>query len=240
LTNPSLSPMYGPLENLPQRQFTSARLKFEAAGTATSDVMYAFDTDIGLTKYQCISDRMSHDQHGQLIKWLDDSWAGRSQIAPVFCWLLKPGHHLIETLKEKGFLGDCMGYVQLSVVDSTTVQLGAVIAKNAQGIGIATEACCALIELAQGYKGVQAIQGVCHPKNERSVALLSRLGFEKEGQTDVSSFPNYNGSEIGPVHQSPIDIWRLRRRQDGTWPLSPSFTPTSQDLNTTFTNPQTS
>jgi hypothetical protein len=131
-TKVSLPNHYQPFDVLPAAVFASDFLTFEIALNKDTETLFSFDSDRDLAKYQCLRSDMSLDEYtANITSWLDSGFAGRCPQAPIFTWLLKGSPELLAKLAARGFSGEHLGYVQLSVVDSTTVQLGAVIAKNA-------------------------------------------------------------------------------------------------------------
>jgi RimJ/RimL family protein N-acetyltransferase len=57
------------------------------------------------------------------------------------------------------------------------VELGFVLARHAQGRGLATEAARAWPDVASGELGLHRLTAVIHPDNAASRALVTRLGF---------------------------------------------------------------
>ncbi|SDY56769.1 Acetyltransferase (GNAT) domain-containing protein [Geodermatophilus africanus] len=57
------------------------------------------------------------------------------------------------------------------------VELGYVIARHAQGRGLATEAARAWLDVALDELGLRRLTAVVHPDNAPSQALATRLGF---------------------------------------------------------------
>ena len=57
------------------------------------------------------------------------------------------------------------------------VELGFVLARHAQGRGLATEAARAWLHVASGELGLHRLTAVVHPDNAPSRALVTRLGF---------------------------------------------------------------
>jgi RimJ/RimL family protein N-acetyltransferase len=63
-----------------------------------------------------------------------------------------------------------------------TVELGVWIVSQAEGKGVATAACRALIELAHGELRAERIEWQVAPENVRSRRLAEKLGFQFEGR----------------------------------------------------------
>ncbi len=62
-----------------------------------------------------------------------------------------------------------------------TAEIGYTLHSWARRKGYATEAAAALIEYLVDVTGVHRIEAATHPDNERSIAVLTRLGFQPEG-----------------------------------------------------------
>ena len=63
-----------------------------------------------------------------------------------------------------------------------TVELGAVVAQNRQGRGLATEVCRAVLGYADTVLKKRHVYARIHPENEPSIRLVRRLGFERTGR----------------------------------------------------------
>jgi RimJ/RimL family protein N-acetyltransferase len=59
-------------------------------------------------------------------------------------------------------------------------EIGFVFAPEVQGNGIALEACTAALELAFKDFGWHRVEGICDDRNEKSAALMTRLGMRRE------------------------------------------------------------
>jgi RimJ/RimL family protein N-acetyltransferase len=62
------------------------------------------------------------------------------------------------------------------------LEVGYWLRKDAVGQGLATEMASATVQLAFRYDPISRLDLVCHPENERSVAMAKRLGFTFEGR----------------------------------------------------------
>jgi RimJ/RimL family protein N-acetyltransferase len=93
-----------------------------------------------------------------------------------------PGHWFTfaAELKETGAL---VGHVALSVKgdDQRQAEIGFTFAREHQGRGLAREAAEAVLDYAFGVLGLHRVVAVADCENERSVALLDRLGMRREG-----------------------------------------------------------
>lgn len=61
-------------------------------------------------------------------------------------------------------------------------ELGFLISKEYQGIGLAYEVCSAIIEYAKKELGFDTLQALVHPDNTKSISLLRKLGFSVTDQ----------------------------------------------------------
>jgi len=60
-------------------------------------------------------------------------------------------------------------------------EITVLLSREARGRGLATRAFALLIEWGVRDLEMKRIQAVVHPENARSIAMLERLGFEREG-----------------------------------------------------------
>lgn len=83
-------------------------------------------------------------------------------------------------LKETGVM---IGHVALSVKadDHRQAEIGFTFARGHQGRGLAREAAESVLGYAFGVLGLHRVAAVTDCENERSVALLGRLGMRREG-----------------------------------------------------------
>ena len=68
--------------------------------------------------------------------------------------------------------------------------LGYSLDSDLEGKGYMAEAVTAVIQFGFGQLNLRRIEACCMPANERSIALLDRLGFEREGLLRSSYFVN--------------------------------------------------
>jgi RimJ/RimL family protein N-acetyltransferase len=64
---------------------------------------------------------------------------------------------------------------------SANIELGCWVVSSAQGTGVASAACLAVVELARSELGVERIEWRTTTVNERSRRLAEKLGFKHEG-----------------------------------------------------------
>jgi RimJ/RimL family protein N-acetyltransferase len=81
--------------------------------------------------------------------------------------------------------GSLMGYCHLHTPDPgdpDVVEVGYLLIPQAQGAGNATRAMRLLMDWAFAELGIARMQALVDPSNDRSVAVLLRVGFEQEGR----------------------------------------------------------
>lgn len=93
-----------------------------------------------------------------------------------------PGRY--EWLIEHAHGGDVIGWVSLRIAEGRQEngEIGYSLLKEHRGKGYATEAVRALVDVAFARARVSLLRAYCLPENERSRALLERLGFRQDGR----------------------------------------------------------
>ena len=93
-----------------------------------------------------------------------------------------PGQWFTFAAELKG-TGELVGHVALSVKadDQRQAEIGFTFARGQQGRGLAREAAEAVLDYAFGVLGLHRVVAITDCENERSVALLERLGMRREG-----------------------------------------------------------
>ncbi len=93
-----------------------------------------------------------------------------------------PGRY--EWLIERAGIEEPIGWVSLRIGEGTqeSGELGYSLVEEQRGQGYATEAVRALVNAAFALAGLHVVRAYCLPENERSRALLKRLGFREEGR----------------------------------------------------------
>lgn len=81
-------------------------------------------------------------------------------------------------LKETGTL---IGHVALSTREDAQAEIGFTLARSAHGKSLAFEAAACVIEYAFTKLKLHRLTAIADCENERSVALLERLGMRREG-----------------------------------------------------------
>jgi len=81
-------------------------------------------------------------------------------------------------LKATGVL---IGHIALKMEDQQQAEIGFTFARAYQGQGLACEAATCVLNYAFTKLGIHRVVAITDCENERSVALLSRLGMRREG-----------------------------------------------------------
>lgn len=77
----------------------------------------------------------------------------------------------------------CLGLVNYhdGHIRSRRASIGYIIDPACQGRGIATEAVTAMLDFCFAELGLHRLEAFIHPDNQRSLRLIERLGFRREG-----------------------------------------------------------
>lgn len=88
-----------------------------------------------------------------------------------------------ETVISIIFRGELIGIISVKKVDwaNRIAEIGYWIAAQYQGRGIITKSCCAVIDYAFSYIGINRIEIKCGVGNEKSCHIPQRLNFKFEG-----------------------------------------------------------
>lgn len=78
-----------------------------------------------------------------------------------------------------------IGDVGLCLVNSQTAEIGFTLARPWQGMGLAHEAVSAIMEVLLRTARIRTMQANVDTRNVKSIALLTRLGFEYKRTTQV-------------------------------------------------------
>ena len=91
--------------------------------------------------------------------------------------------------------GRLLGSTGLEFENAQRASTGYVLAEDAWGQGVATEACDAMVGLAR-FVGVRELATFCHPDHAASQRVLAKCGFRHVGErVQHGAFPNL---EIDP------------------------------------------
>ncbi|POH60939.1 GNAT family N-acetyltransferase [Arthrobacter glacialis] len=95
--------------------------------------------------------------------------------------LQTPGQWL-DLAVEHGPTNEAVGEVLLKwdAANPLRGEIGFVFSPAVQGLGIAFAACTAALEIAFGHFGWHRVEGICDDRNEKSAALMTRLGMRQE------------------------------------------------------------
>lgn len=103
------------------------------------------------------------------------------------------GPYLIESRAD----GRLLGGTGLGFDSRETASTGYVLARDAWGVGYATEALGAMVELAASLR-VTRLYSFCHPDHRASIRVLEKCGFVREPATCRIVFPNLAPGEHLP------------------------------------------
>jgi RimJ/RimL family protein N-acetyltransferase len=81
-------------------------------------------------------------------------------------------------LKETGTL---IGHVALKMLEDNQAEIGFTLAREAQGLGLAHEAAACVLDYVFEQLKLHRVVAITDCENERSIALLARLGMRREG-----------------------------------------------------------
>lgn len=116
----------------------------------------------------------------------------------------------ISRLSDGALLGGItLGHVRRGV--SQSAQIGYWIGEEHAGQGYMSEGLKLLCEYSFTRHGLHRLEAACIPSNDRSIRLLEKTGFEREGL--LRSYLKINGkwqdhilfSQINPLHERPSD-----------------------------------
>ncbi|AIY02473.1 hypothetical protein ART_2874 [Arthrobacter sp. PAMC 25486] len=95
--------------------------------------------------------------------------------------LSTPGQWL-DLAVEHGNSAEVVGEVLLKwdVANPQRGEIGFVFSPKVQGRGIAHAACAAALNIAFNHFGWHRVEGICDDRNEKSAALMTRLGMRRE------------------------------------------------------------
>ncbi len=141
---------------------------------------YASDPEV--TKYLGWPRHRSIDDTKAFLAFSDQEWER---------W--PAGPYVIESRDGRQLLGSTGLAFESSVVAAT----GYVLARDAWGLGYATEALRAMVTLAHDLS-LERLYALVHPANAASVRVLDKCGFTNEGLTsEPHKYPNLDSGEPG-------------------------------------------
>ena len=137
---------------------------------------YASDPDV--TRYLSWPVHVSIDQTRAFLTFSDDEWRR---------W---PAGPYLAFSREDGVL---VGGTGLAFETATRAATGYVLARDAWGRGLATEALQAMVDVAR-HAGVRRLYAICHIDHRPSARVLEKCGFEREAVLRrFLQFPNLEG-----------------------------------------------
>lgn len=112
-------------------------------------------------------------------------------------WTKWPVGPLLITCQRDGTI---LGSTGLAFETSYRASTGFVLAKDAWGSGFASEALAAVVNIATTLS-VRRLYALCHVQHEKSVRVLERCGFDREGTLRKHTvFPNLGMAEPQDVY----------------------------------------
>jgi [ribosomal protein S5]-alanine N-acetyltransferase len=155
------------------------------ADAPTVFTRYASDPEVtrwlGWARHRAVADTEA------FVRWSDEVWAR----APA-------GPYLIESRAD----GQLLGGTGLDFEAPWRVTTGYVLATDAWGRGVATEATQAMAELADAL-GVRRLSALCHVDHRASSRVLEKCGFLREGVLRrYLVFPN-----LDPAEPADVECW---------------------------------
>jgi ribosomal-protein-serine acetyltransferase len=109
------------------------------------------------------------------------------------------------------FQGAFAGVIGFQRIDwmNRNVEIGYWLGENFQGHGIVTKACRILVEYAFFEYQLNRVQIRCASDNKKSIAIIERLGFMKEGMTRQAEFL-YDRYVDLYIYGMTADEWKAR------------------------------
>jgi RimJ/RimL family protein N-acetyltransferase len=168
----------------------TARLVLRRPTGADAEAMFErYASDAEVTRWLGWPRHRSLDDTRLYLAWSDAQWRQ---------W--PAGPYAIEARAYGRLLGGT-GFAFESATMATT---GYVLARDAWGLGYATEALRAMADLAPAL-GVRRLVACCHPEHAASERVLAKCGFLREGTRPVdAAFPN-----LAPGRRCDVAVWSL-------------------------------
>jgi RimJ/RimL family protein N-acetyltransferase len=172
--------------------FDTARLRLRRPVLADAPAIYArYASDPEVTKWMGWPRHLSVADSEGFVRWSDVVWG----IAPA-------GPYLIE----ERTTGRLLGSTGLDLEAPWRAATGYVLARDAWGVGYATESVSAMVALAEALQ-LPRLYAVCHVEHRASARVLQKGGFVYEGILKrYIVFPNLG--EPGP---SDVECWARTR-----------------------------
>jgi RimJ/RimL family protein N-acetyltransferase len=142
------------------------------------------------------------------------SWPTHRSIADTIAFLTMSddewqrwpaGPYLVLT-RDNGKDGSLLGSTGLFYKSPTRAITGYVFAKDAWGLGYATEALLAMVDVAR-TTGVQRLEAICHAEHSPSARVLEKCGFHREEvHREHFVFPNLKPQKKSDVFSYALSI----------------------------------
>jgi ribosomal-protein-alanine N-acetyltransferase len=176
-------------DRAPERRETE-RLVLRRPLAADADAIFSrYASDAGVTRYLSWPMHRSIEDTRAFLRFSDAEWS-RWPAGPL----------LVEARDGARLLGS----TGLAFESPSTAATGYVFARDAWGLGYATEALRAVVVLAAEL-GLRRLYALCHPDHSPSQHVLEKCGFVREGLLPRhSEFPNLAPGE-------PADVLRYAR-----------------------------
>jgi RimJ/RimL family protein N-acetyltransferase len=155
---------------------TTARLVLRRPRASDAAAIFSrYSSDPDVTRYVGWPTHRSVDDTRAFLTFSDDQWA---------TW--PAGPYLVCSRSD----GTLLGSTGLMFELPHTAMTGYVLAADAWGRGVATEALSAMIEVAQ-TTGVRRLYALCHAGHRASARVLEKCGFRlEETRRSYAEFPN--------------------------------------------------
>jgi RimJ/RimL family protein N-acetyltransferase len=168
----------------------TARLVLRRPTAADAEAVFErYASDAEVTRWLGWPRHRSPDDSRRYLAWSDAQWRQ---------W--PAGPYTIEARAD----GKLLGGTGLAFESPTVATTGYVLARDAWGLGYATESLRAMVDLAPAL-GVRRLVACCHPEHAASERVLGKCGFQREGLRSVAdAFPN-----LAPGHRCDVAVWLL-------------------------------
>ena len=154
----------------------TARLVLTRPTSADAQVVFdRYASDPAVTRFLAWPTHQSVEATLQFIAFSDSEW-NRSPTGPYLIWSRADGRLL--------------GATGLSFDGTGAAATGYVLAQDAWGRGVATEALHAMVDLARSLR-LPALAAYCHPDHTPSIRVLEKAGFTRDTDSVAhAEFPN--------------------------------------------------
>lgn len=165
--------------------FTTARLLVRRPTALDAEAVFErYSRDPEVTRYLIWPTHRTVEDTHAFLAWSERAWTEKGS-----------GPYLVFT-KE----GRLVGGTGLMLETPYRAETGYVFARDAWGVGFATEALAALASLAFGLPALRRLYAVCHVENLASARVLEKAGFVREGLLRSHLvFPNLGVSPLSDV-----------------------------------------